>query len=147
MNRIIRIMLANTLRARQAKLKALLSAEIGIRIVGNTLGGMSAARMAQKLRPQVAIVGVSMPSSNDIETIRLIANQVPGIKIIAVSTHTDTKDAAVILSVGASGYLLKGDEYENLLSAIQIVLRGETFVSRKIRVRNWIKKGDIHPPR
>ena len=83
-------------------------------------------------KPDIAIIDIGMPDLNGIETTRQIVEKVPGIKIIALSMHSDKRFITSMLGAGASGYLLKDCAFEELVSSIQAVAAKGTYLSPKI---------------
>ncbi len=63
--------------------------------------------MARDLAPDVIVMDIAMPELNGIDATRQITNQAPGVKVIALSMHSDRRFVAEMLKAGASGYLLK----------------------------------------
>jgi two-component system response regulator NreC len=126
---VIKIILADDHQIVRQGLRTLLTAEPDMKIVGEADNGRAALRLAQELAPQVVIMDVSMPDLNGIEATRQILADHPGIKVIALSMHSDSLFVLNMLKSGASGYLLKDCALEELVKAIRTVVRQKTYLS------------------
>jgi DNA-binding NarL/FixJ family response regulator len=85
---------------------------------------------------------IVMPNLNGIEATRKIVAKTPGIKIIALSMHSDRRFVVEIIKAGASGYLLKDCAFEQLAHAIGDVAAGKIYLSPKIT--NILIKDHVH---
>lgn len=113
-------------------LRALLESEAGIFICGEATDGEQAIEKARSLAPDVIIMDISMPRLNGIEATRRILKDLPETRVIALSIHSEQRFVDEMLHSGAAGYLLKDSVPEELVRAIQAVLRGEAFLSAAI---------------
>jgi len=126
---------------RQA-LHALLEQEPDIKVVGETADGQATVQLARQIRPDVVIMDVSMPSLNGIEATRKIMVEAPGVRVIALSAHSDRRFVFHMFKAGASGYLLKDCVFEELAYAIRAVVRNQVYISPKIA--DVVVKGYLH---
>jgi len=104
----------------------------GVRVAGVAFDGMDALQKAKELQPDLILLDLCLPRLNGLEVAELIAEIVPGCKILFVS---DTADAEVVqdtFRAGGCGYVLKSDAGRDLVAGIDAVLLGEKFVSRGI---------------
>jgi len=113
-------------------LKTLLLSEEDLEVVGEADDGRGAVALVLELRPDVVIMDVAMPGLNGIEATRQILRQVPRVRIIALSMHSDRRFVSEMLKAGAAGYLLKDGAFEELVRAIRAVLSGQTYLHPKI---------------
>lgn len=113
-------------------LKALLTAESNIEVVGEADNGREALNQIPKLRPDIVLMDVSMPGLNGIETSRQIQQHYPEIKVVILSMHASPEYIFQVLKNGASGYVLKQSDTSEVLTAIHTVLKGEFFLSPAI---------------
>ena len=143
----IRVLLADDHKIIRDGLKTLVEKETGIEVIAEAENGRKAVSLAQKLNPNVVIIDVSMPDMNGIEATRKIIEGNTGIRIIALSMHTDRKYVLGMLEAGACGYLLKDCAFEELVKAIRHVAGGKTYLSPKITevvVKGYLDKAPGH---
>ena len=103
-----------------------------LEVIGMLHDGLEGVRVATEEEPDVVLMDVSMPGMNGIEATRQITSALPNTKIICLSMHTDQRFVLSMLEAGASGYILKDSLVENLVQAIQAVMRNEMFLSPAI---------------
>ena len=128
----IRILLADDHRIVSDCLEPLLNKQPAIEVVDSVENGRMAVKLAQKLKPDVVIMDITMPDLNGIEATRQIIAQCPGVKIIALSMNSDRRYVTGILNAGASGYLTKSCSFEELVSAIRIVAANKKYLSPEV---------------
>ena len=126
---MIKIVLADDHQIVRHGVRSLLEAEHDMKVLGEADTGREVLRMARELSPQVIIMDISMPDLNGIEATRQILAENPGIKIIALSMHSDSLFILNMLKAGASGYLLKDCALEELVKAIRTVVANKTYLS------------------
>ncbi len=117
----------------------------GMEVVGEAENGRKTIKLAEKLLPNVIIMDVSMPDMNGIEATRKIISEMPQVKVIALSMHSDRRFVLGMLEAGASGYLLKDCAFGELASAIKQVLTGNKYLSPKIAdvvVKGYLNKSN-----
>jgi two-component system, NarL family, response regulator NreC len=85
--------------------------------------------LAQKLKPDVVVMDVTMPELNGIEATRRLIELSPRSRVLALSMHKDAVYVREILRAGARGYLLKDSADTDLLSAVRAVAKGEGYLS------------------
>ena len=98
-------------------------------IVGAVKDGRALIDAAADLRPDVVIADVSMPSLNGVEAVRQIRKQGVKSKIIFLTMHPEAIYAVEAMNAGASGYVLKNEAGDELITAIREVLHGRTYVT------------------
>jgi two-component system response regulator NreC len=125
----IRIILADDHQIVRQGLRILLEAEPDMEVVAEADNGRKVLRMANELTPDIIIMDLSMPELNGIEATRQILAEVPGIRIIALSMHSDSLFVLNMIRAGASGYLLKDCALEELVKAIRAVVNNKTYLS------------------
>jgi DNA-binding NarL/FixJ family response regulator len=107
-------------------LKAMLSLETDLEVVGTADNGELAIEQVAALTPDVVLMDLRMPVMDGREATRLISQQYPDVKVLVLSTFDDDRYIADSIRAGAKGYLLKDMPSEELAQAIRAVYRGYT---------------------
>ena len=139
----IRVILADDHKIIRDGLRTLIEKETGMEVVAEAENGRKTIRLTQKLIPNVVIMDVSMPDMNGIEATRKIIAEMPHVRVIALSMHSDRRFVLGMLEAGASGYLLKDCAFDELSHAIRNVTAGHTYLSPKIAdvvVKGYLSK-------
>jgi DNA-binding NarL/FixJ family response regulator len=105
-------------------------AQSGLEIVGEASNGQEAITQCGKLRPDVAVLDVSMPLINGIEAAHEILKFSPDTQIVILTMHTHGRYLEESLRMGIKGYVLKTNTADELATAIRTVARGETYISQ-----------------
>ena len=98
-------------------------------VVGTAEDGRMLVEMAQKLRPDLILLDISMPLLNGLEAARQLNKLVPESKLIFLTMHASPTYATEAFQAGASGYLLKRSAASELSQAIQSVLQGQQYLT------------------
>jgi len=110
-------------------LRALLSTNSGLEIVGEAEDGLEAIRAAVRLTPDIILLDLSMPRMNGLEAMLEIRKQCPETKILVLTVHKDEEYILASLNAGAEGYVLKDATHKELNLAVESVLQGKTYLS------------------
>ncbi|MHB8068437.1 MAG: response regulator [Desulfobaccales bacterium] len=140
----IKIILADDHKIVRQGLRTMLEKEPDIEVMGEADDGRMAVRLARELSPQVVIMDVGMPDLNGIEATRQVLGECPGVKVIALSMHSDRRFVMNMLKAGASGYLLKDSAFEELATAIRMVLTNKIYLSTEIAnvvIKDYLQGG------
>ncbi len=113
-------------------LRALLSGQAGVTVVGEAADGPSALEQARRLRPDVVILDLGLPHMSGIEVAARISAELPRTRVVALSKHHDRRFVARMLQAGAAAYLIKECAFEELTDAIDTVMRGRKFLGAGI---------------
>jgi DNA-binding NarL/FixJ family response regulator len=108
-------------------LKRILESEF--ELAGTAENGRDVLRLAGELMPDVALLDISMPLLNGIDTARQLSKSFPQIKIIFVTMHSDSDYVAEAFRAGAWGYVLKRSAASELVTAIHEVMKGRYYVT------------------
>lgn len=139
----IKILVADDHKIVREGLIALLQKNSQLQVVGEAENGRQAVQLAAELQPEVVIIDIGMPDLNGIEATRQIVADHPGVKVIALSMHSDKRFVKGMLKAGAVGYLLKYCATEELLTAIQMVMANRVYLSHDITgivVEDYVQK-------
>ncbi len=109
--------------------RSVLEADGRFTVVAEVADGLSAVQMAEKLKPNLMFLDLSMPRLHGLEALRQIRISTPHTKILVLSMHNDEPYVIEALRSGASAYILKGSESEEIVRATQEVLAGRRFLS------------------
>jgi DNA-binding NarL/FixJ family response regulator len=127
----VRIVLADDHTIIRQGLKVMLESE-GFQVVGEAANGYEALKTCETLRPEVAVLDISMPLLNGLDAAREILKAEPRTKIILLTVHTQDRYVLQSLRVGVSGYLLKDNAAEELVQAIRAVCRGNMYLTSAV---------------
>jgi two-component system, NarL family, response regulator NreC len=128
----IRILLADDHVVLRHGLSKSLQTEKDFEIIGQADNGHTAVRLARELSPDVIIMDISMPDLNGIEATRQIVKMLPKCRVIGLSMHSTKKFIMEMFKAGASGYLLKDCEFDELVNAIRTVASGKNYICPSI---------------
>lgn len=106
-------------------IRALLAEDQSLEIIGEATDGAMAVEQNKRLKPDVILMDLIMPGMDGIEAIRLITKDHPEAKILVMTSFITDDKVIPAIKAGATGYLLKDSEPENLINAIHEVYNGE----------------------
>ena len=116
-------------------LRMILSAEDDLEVVGEAADGDQAIREARLLRPDVVLMDIQMPGTDGIAATRAIVRDVPGTRVVMLTTFDRSQLVYDALVAGASGFLLKDLPREQLVGGVRAVARGEELLAPRITRR------------
>ena len=122
-----RILLADDNPSILAGIRAILVAHY--EIAGTVADGQALVEAALRLKPDLIISDITMPHLNGIDAAIHIKTSLPGIKLLFVTAHSSSAYVRAALEAGGTGYVLKSGIREELLDAVQSVLRGGIYIS------------------
>jgi DNA-binding NarL/FixJ family response regulator len=114
-------------------------------VVGTASDGRVLLETAQRLKPDVIIVDIAMPLMNGLEAGLRLKELMPTTKLIFLTMNEDSDLAVEAMRCGASGYLLKSSAASELMQAIQMALKGKSYVTPQIA--RGMQKAFINDPR
>jgi CheY-like chemotaxis protein len=117
-----------------------------LQVVGEVSDGLLAVLKAQELLPDLIILDIGLPTLNGIEAARRIRELSPQIKIVFMSLETSIDVVREALATGAQGYVVKMDASNELLTALEAVLRGERYISSRLGGLDFAKDSDTRAP-
>jgi two-component system, NarL family, response regulator NreC len=139
----LRVLLADDHRLIRAGLRLLVEQQPGMTVVGEADDGKQAVALAERLRPDAAVLDVAMPLLNGIEATRLIRETCPATQVVMLSMHSDEGYVLRALKAGARAYLLKDSAEADLPRAIRAVVEGKSFFSPavgKVLLEDYMRK-------
>lgn len=128
----IKILLADDHAIVRDGLQKSLQQEEDMEVIGQAKDGLSTIQLVREISPDIVIMDISMPDINGMDTCREIIRDFPNVKVIGLSMHSAKKFVSEMFKAGAAGYLPKNCEFEELTSAIRMVMSGKTYMSPSI---------------
>lgn len=125
---MIRVLLVDDHELMREGLRAILEREKDVEVVGEASSGRAAVELARTLEPDVVVMDVAMKDSNGIEATRQLRSAHPGVKVIALSSHSDSRYVNAMLDAGACGYVLKANAYDDLRRALVAAQQGKSYL-------------------
>jgi len=128
----IKVFLADDHAVVRDGMQALLEAEENITVVGAAGDGREAVRQIEKIKPDVAIMDISMPGMNGIDATAQIHETCPSTRVVILSMHHTAEHIFQALKAGAQGYLLKESAGKEVTQAVRTVHVGRRYLSKRI---------------
>lgn len=128
----IKIVVADDHQLFREGLVNLLENDDAIEVIGKAENGKDAMEKVFELKPDVLITDIAMPEMNGMEATRQIKKKMPGLKIVALSMHSDKQFVKGMLEAGTDAYLLKNCTHQQLLEAVHSVYNGKKYLSEDI---------------
>ncbi|WP_049577374.1 response regulator transcription factor [Nonomuraea sp. SBT364] len=132
---MIKVLLADDQVLVRAGLRMLLETGPGLVAVGEAGDGREAVQRSHELRPDVVLMDLHMPGMDGVAATERIVTELPGTKVLALSTFDLDEHVVAALRAGASGFLPKDVSPEELIEGIRIVHRGEAAVAPRLLIR------------
>jgi DNA-binding NarL/FixJ family response regulator len=124
-----RIVIAEDYTILREGLRSLLSSHPEFEIVGEAEDGQEAIRSVEKLKPDLALMDLSMPRMNGMDAIKEIKRRSPETKVLVLTVHKTEEYIHAALQSGADGYILKDSTHAELGMAIRHILEGKRYIS------------------
>lgn len=128
----------------------MLSDVAGFTVVAEACSGEEALQLAREHKPDVMLMDVRMPGIGGMEATRRILSQNPRIKVVAVTSLSDDLYPERLMKAGASGYVTKGANFDEMIDAIKTVMSGSLYMSnnvaQQLALRNFSGAGNTGSP-
>jgi DNA-binding NarL/FixJ family response regulator len=134
---VIRVLLADDQALIRAGFRVLLEAAGDIEVVGEAVNGAQAVELARDRRADVVLMDIRMPDVDGLEATQRIAadDDLAGVKVVILTTFESDEYIYQALRAGASGFLVKDTEPEDLIHAVRVVARGDALLSPSVTRR------------
>jgi NarL family two-component system response regulator LiaR len=144
----IRVLIVDDHAIVRKGIRALLSTEPGVKVVGEAADGAEAVAQAQALAPDVVLMDLLMPRMDGIEATRQITERLPATRVLVLTSFAADDKVFPAIKAGALGYLLKDTGPEDLVNAIHCVHRGESSLEPAIarKVLQELSQPSQKPP-
>src|SRR5690554_1071689 len=128
----IRILIVDDEELIRHGMKLILDSEEDMNVVGTAGDGLKAVQLAKQLHPHLILMDIQMPVMNGIESIKQIREENDDVVILILTTFNEEEYIVEGLAVGAGGYLLKGIEFEKLITTIRDAMKGDFYLSSEV---------------
>ena len=144
----LRVLLVDDHQLFRSGVKALLSRQPDIEIVGEAGDGLDGVQQARRLKPDIVLLDLHMPGMGGREAVRAITEDVPDARVLMLTVSEDAEDLLDTLGAGAAGYLLKNIETEYFVDAVRRAAAGDSVVSPEMtgKLVAGLKRASTAPP-
>jgi DNA-binding NarL/FixJ family response regulator len=125
---IIRVVLADDHAVVRAGLKAVLGAARDIEVIGEAKNGLEAVTLAERFKPDVVVMDLSMPELDGASATREIIKKGLAARVLILTMHTEDDYLVPLMEAGAAGYLVKSAADRELVDAVRAVAHGDVYV-------------------
>jgi DNA-binding NarL/FixJ family response regulator len=145
----LRILVADDHELVRRGIRGLLRARRGWTVVGEAMNGREAVEKANRLKPDVAILDISMPDLDGLQATRRIRVAVPTTEVVVLTMHESDQMVRRVLDAGALGYVLKSDLATHLVKAVKNVSAGKLFLTPRVSdivLKGFLRTGNQPDP-
>lgn len=129
----LRILIAEDHQTVREGIKLLVNAQADMEIVGEASDGEIAVQEAEKLRPDMVVMDISMPNMNGLKATKRLRSIGIDLKILILTRHTDDGYLQQLISAGANGYVLKQSAPDELINAIRTIGSGNAYIDPSLQ--------------
>lgn len=130
----IRIFIVDDHALLREGLRALIALQPDMRIVGDAADGGEAVAAVLEVRPDVVVMDISMPGVGGAQATREITAAAPEVRVLALTAHEDAEYVQLLLSAGATGFLLKRAAATDLIQAIRAIAKGRVYLNTTMAI-------------
>ena len=139
----LRILIADDHEVARRGIRALLESRPGWEVCGEAADGREAVASAIRLKPDMVLLDIGMPSLNGLDATHQILAAVPETRVLILTMHDSEQVVREVLAAGALGFLLKSDAGRDLVTAVEALQNRRTFFTTK--VAHLVLEGYLHP--
>jgi DNA-binding NarL/FixJ family response regulator len=146
----LRILVADDHELVRRGIRGLLRGRRGWRVIAEAANGREALEKANKLKPDVVIVDVSMPELDGLQATRQIRETTPNTEVVVLTMHESDQMVRRVLEAGARAYVLKSDLAAHLVNAVEDVSAGKLFLTPRVSdivLKGFLKTGGPSEPK
>ncbi len=132
MSETIRVLLADDHPLVRAGIRATLTAEPDLTVVGEAINSHEVQRLCQELDPDVLLLDLNMPGPSPAKTVAYVREQCPELRVLVLTAYDDDAYVRGMVAAGVSGYVLKDEAPQMLVRAIRAVMEGNHWFSRPL---------------
>jgi DNA-binding NarL/FixJ family response regulator len=136
---VITVLIADDHPLVRQGLRAVLDSEDGLHVLGEASDGNEAVRLATELSPAVVVMDLQMPGLHGIEATRQIVDRCPDVAVLVLTMFEDDDTVFAAVAAGAAGYLLKGSDGADIVTAVRAAGAGQAVFGAALarRLRSW----------
>ncbi|MFI6323596.1 response regulator [Nonomuraea sp. NPDC050556] len=134
-SRVITVLVADDQTVVRAGIAAVLDAEPDLTVVGQAADGREAVELATEIRPDVVLMDVRMPGLDGLRATARITEELPGTRVVVLTTFGMDDYVFGALRAGAAGFLLKDAEPERVIDAVRVVAKGDAMLDPAVTKR------------
>jgi DNA-binding NarL/FixJ family response regulator len=145
----LRIVVADDHELVRRGIRDLVEAQKGWKVVGEARGGREAIEIVKKMKPEIAIVDITMPDMDGLEVTRRIRDAVRETQILILTMHQSDQMVRRVLEMGARGYVLKSDLASHLVQAVKDLAHGKISLTPRVSamvLEGFLKGGESKQP-
>jgi two-component system invasion response regulator UvrY len=139
---LIKVLVADDHHLVRTSIARMLNEEEGLQVIGEAADGEEAISQSRALRPDIILMDIRMPGIGGLEATRKIVRGMPDIKVVVLTAYLEETFAQRLLDAGASGFISKGSELDEMVRAIRTVHVGQRYISPEIAQRLVLAKLD-----
>jgi NarL family two-component system response regulator LiaR len=128
----IRVLLVDDHKVVRMGLRAFFDLQLDIEVVGEAADGSEGVALARRLQPDVVLMDLLMPNMDGVEAIERIKAEHPEIEIVTMTSFIEESKVTAALEAGATGYVLKDAEAEEVANAVRAAFAGEVHLDRAV---------------
>lgn len=128
----IKVFLADDHKILRESLVILLSQKEDIEVIGEAGDGQEAYRKIAELKPDIAVLDISIPRLNGLDLAAKLKSEMPEVRTVILTMHKTEECVTRALCAGVRGYVLKDNALEELIECIETVYAGKTFLSQDV---------------
>lgn len=140
---VLRILIADDHEVARRGIRALLESHPGWEVCGEAADGREAVNAASRLKPELVLLDIGMPSLNGLDATRQILAAEPDTHVLILTMHDSEQVVREVLAAGARGFLLKSDAGRDLVAAVEALQHHRTFFTTK--VAQLVLEGYLRP--